>query len=171
MSTATSSIRNIKSRLSTSNSINNMTTNGNEGKSHGIYTKKPLSATNVLQNYPLTNGCNTHLKKRTVLSNKFYQNKQTKTISTDEKSNHHHHQNNEQSSTNTTHPHPPPDILYAIAPAPSSEEYNHSTKEINDKQQVFDTTKCFISGKTIMNRNPYKLFRNILRSYFICVGV
>lgn len=118
MSTTASSIRNIKSRLSTNNTMNNMTTNGNEIKSNRIYLKKPLSATNIIPNYSSTNGFNNHLKKRTVLSN-----------------NHHHHQqnghhSNKQSPNSRPHSPSPPTILYAIAPAPSS-------KESNDEQKVY----------------------------------
>jgi hypothetical protein len=148
MSTAASSIRNIKSRLPTSNSISNMTTNGNETKSNRIYFKKPLSATNILHNYASTNCFNNHVKKRTILSNSLHQNKLARPVSKDEKSNnnnnhhHHHHQQNgnssdKQSSDTTTHSVSPPIVFHAIAPAPSSDEFNDLTKETNDEQKVY----------------------------------
>lgn len=134
MSTATSSIHNIKSRLPTSNSINNiMTTNGNENKSNRIYIKKPLSATNMISNYSSTNGFNNHLKKRTVLSNNSHI----------KKSNHHYHQqqqnghnSNKQVSNNRPHSPSPPVVFHAIAPAPLSEEITDLKQEINDEQKV-----------------------------------
>jgi hypothetical protein len=147
MSTAASSIRNIKSRLPTSNSINNMTNNGNESKSNGIYNnKKPLSATNILQNYSSINGFNNHLKKRSGLSNHFHSNKLIKSASTDGKNNHHHngHHSNRQSSNNITQSPSSQIIFHVIAPAPLSEELNDSTKQINEKQKVdFFLRTCF----------------------------
>jgi hypothetical protein len=133
MSTTTSSILNIKSRLPTSKSINNMTTNGNDTKSNRIYFKKPLSATNILQSYSSKNGYNNHLKKRTVLSNDFHPNKPTKSTSIVEKSiaNCHHHNGhhpNNQLSNNTTHHPSPPTVLYAIAPTSLSSETNNDKK-------------------------------------------
>jgi len=142
MSTAASPIRNIKPRLPTSKSISNMTTNGNEPKSTRIYFKKPLSATNILQNHPSTNGRHNHLKKQTVLLNNCHQNKVIKSASIDEKNNNYYHQqngrsSNKQSSNNRTHSPSPPIVFHAIAPAPSSEEYNDLTKETNNKQEVY----------------------------------
>jgi hypothetical protein len=140
MSTTASSIRNIKPRLPTSNSINNMTTNGNEPKSNRGYFKKPLSATNILQNYPPPNGFNNHLKKRTILSNSHHQNKSTKSNSIEEKSNHHPHNgqhSTKQLTNNTTISQTPPNILHAIAPASSSQEINGLTKETSNEEKVF----------------------------------
>jgi hypothetical protein len=141
MSTAASPIRNIKSRLPTSKSISNMTTNGNEPKSTRIYFKKPLSATNILQNYSTTNGRNNHFKKQTVLLNNCHQNKMTQSTSINEKPNNNHcqqngHSSNKQSSNNRSHLPSQSTVLYAIAPAPSSEEYNNLTKETNEEKEV-----------------------------------
>ncbi len=141
MSTTASSIRNIKSRLPTSNSISNMTTNGNEPKSNRIYLKKPLSATNISQNSPPKNVLNNNLKKRALLSNNSHQNKLTKSVLIDEKRNNNNdqqngHYSNKQSSNSMTDSPSSPIIFHAIAPAPSSEEFNDLTKEIHEKQKV-----------------------------------
>lgn len=60
--TTKSSVRNVKSRLPTSNTTNNMTTNGNDIKSSRICIKKPLTTSNFLQNNSATNGFSTQLK-------------------------------------------------------------------------------------------------------------
>jgi hypothetical protein len=130
MSTTASSIRNIKSRLPTSNSIHNMTNNGNENKSNGIYRKKPLSATNMLQNYSSINALNNHLKKRSF----HHSNKLTKSASIDgkiEKKINGHHSHTRLSNNSS-----PPIIFHVIAPAPMSEELNDSRKQTNEEQKV-----------------------------------
>ncbi len=114
--TTQSSIHNIKSRLSTSNSVNNMSTNGNDLKSSRICIKRPLSTTNFLQNNSTTNGFTNHLKKRTLQLNNFFHSKT--------KSN----QSNDRSTS-------PPLIFHAIAPA-STEESNHLPNQTNGEQQV-----------------------------------
>ncbi|CAF3137085.1 unnamed protein product [Rotaria socialis] len=138
MSTTTSSQRNIKSRLPTSNSINNMATNGNEAKSNRVGLKKPLSATNILQNYSSPNAVNNRSKKSPVLSNNFHQPKPIKTIHIDKINNistdnsHHQqngHQSNKQSSQRISHAPAQPYFFHAIAPAPISKDGNN--------QQVF----------------------------------
>ena len=113
MSTATSSIRNIKSRLPTSNSIHNMTNNGNENKSNGIYSKRPSSVNNMFQNY-------SSIKKRSFHPS----NKIVKSIS--EKKLNGHHTNNPSSAI----------VFHAIAPAPVSEESYDSTRKTNEEQKV-----------------------------------
>src|SRR2546430_1217752 len=103
--TTKSSIRNIKSSLPTSVSVNNISTNGNDIKSSRISIKRPLSTTNFLQNNSATNGLSNQLKKRTLQLNNFFHSKS--------KSN--------QSNEHSTSPKP---IFHAIAPIPQ-EEINH----------------------------------------------
>lgn len=122
MSTAaTSTIQNIKSRLPTSNSIHTITINGNEGKSNGIYNKKPMSATNLLQNYSSTNNFNRHPNQR--------KNYPTKPIAIDNKK----QQNGHSSKTKMPSP---PIVFHAIAPAPKSNELDHSVKQDIYEQKV-----------------------------------
>ncbi len=116
--TTKSSIRNTKSNLSSSNSVNNMSTNGNNDiKSSRICIKRPLSTTNFLQNNSATNGISNHLKKRTLQINKFFNSKV--------KSN----QSNDHSPSS-------PSIFHAIAPAPSEETDNISKQTNGEQQQV-----------------------------------
>ncbi|CAF4243301.1 unnamed protein product, partial [Rotaria sp. Silwood2] len=131
MSTTTSSQRNIKSRLPTSNSINNMATNGSETKPNRNGLKKPLSATNILQNYASSSTLNTRSKKSTAISNNFHQNKPTKPVTIDKtnNNNNNHHQHNghylnKKSLQSMSHSPSPPFVFHAIAPAPVSKEIN-----------------------------------------------
>lgn len=121
--TTKSSIRSIKSNLPTSNSVNNMSTNGNDYKSSRICIKRPLSTANFLQNNSTTNGLNNHLKKRTLQFNNFFNSKI--------KSN----QSNEHSPS-------PPLVFHAIAPI-SSEETNHSSKQTNGYHKVNSPSVLF----------------------------
>ena len=133
MSTTASPIRNLKSRLPTSNSINNMSTNGNESNAHGIYRSKPLSTTNLLQNYSPMNKLNHHFKTRAGVSNTnhhhHHRNRLTKSTSIDE--------NKPKINQQQSSPSPPsPIIFHVIAPAPVLEENNHITKETHSEQKV-----------------------------------
>jgi hypothetical protein len=125
MSTATSSMRNIKSTLPTSNSIHNMTNNGNENKSNGIYSKRPSSVNNVFQNYSSTNGFNNHVKRRSF----HHQNKAVKSIAERKLNGHHANTQTSNSSSSAV-------IFHAIAPAPVSEESCESTRKTNEEQKV-----------------------------------
>ena len=118
--TTKSSVYNIKPRFSTSNSVNNMTTNGNDMKTSRISVKRPLSTTNFYQNNSPTNGFSNNLKKRTFQINNFYHSKL--------KSNHSNEQVNGHSPS-------PPLIFHAIAPV-STDENNKSSKQIINEQKV-----------------------------------
>jgi len=123
--TTKSSVRSIKSRLPSSNSVNNMTTNGNDMKSSRICIKKPLTTTNYLQNNSTTNGFSNHLKRRTLQFNNFIHSK-IKSNHSNESTN--GHQSNEHSTS-------PSLIFHAIAPA-SQEEINNLPKQVNGQQKV-----------------------------------
>lgn len=139
MSTAASPIRNLKSRLPTSNSINNVSSNGNECNTHGIYRQKPLSTTNLLQNYSPMNKFNHHLKTRSSLSNNHnHRNKLTKSSSIDGQKS----KQNSQSSM-PVNPPPSPIIFHVIAPAPLLEEKKHSTKETHNELKVCEGVYMF----------------------------
>ena len=139
MSTAASPIRNIKSRLPTSNSISNVSSNGNDCSAHAIYRQKPLSTTNLLQTYSPMNNLNHHLKTRSGLSSNNHRNKLTKSSSIDGSK----PKQNSQPSI-PANPSPPSRIrFHAIAPAPLLEENNHSTKETHNEQKVCVVFTCF----------------------------
>jgi hypothetical protein len=123
--TTKSSVYNIKSRLPTSNNINNMTTNGNDMRTSRIAVKRPLSTTHFYPNNSTTNGFSTHLKKRTLQLNNFFHSK-LKSNHLNEQTN--GHQSNEHSPS-------PPLVFHAIAPT-SSGETNKSSKQINNEQKV-----------------------------------
>jgi hypothetical protein len=116
-----SSVYNIKPRFSTSSSVNNMTTNGNDMKTSRISVKRPLSTTNFYQNNSPTNGFSNNLKKRTLQINNFFHSKL--------KSNNSNEQVNSRSPS-------PPLIFHVIAPV-SSDEINKSSKQIINEQKVF----------------------------------
>ena len=127
MSTTASSVRQLKTRLTTSNSINNITTNGNDSKSNRNCFKKPISATNGLQPYVSSNG----LKSHPLIANHHYHHHQT-------------HQNGKhpmkRSLTHMDRSHSPPVIFHAIAPAPawssSLEELRRAHRETNGEPEV-----------------------------------
>jgi hypothetical protein len=122
--TTKSPIRNIKSTLLTNNSLNNMSTNGNEIKPSRISIKRPISTSNFLQNNSTTSGLSNQLKKRTLQLNNFFNSKKKSNLS------------NEQSTSSS----PPSLIFYAIAPA-SSEEINNSSPQINGDSKVLKTLR------------------------------
>ena len=147
-----SSLRNIKSRMTSSNSINNVPLKGNEQKSTRTYLKKPMSATTVLPSSTSTNGFNHHVKTRHRMS--IDSQPVLSVAATDEKSptghshhhnGHHHHHHHHRSTTNHSSS-PRPTLLYAIAPAPLSEELDDSAREThnNEKQVLFLITSSKI---------------------------
>ncbi|CAF0844872.1 unnamed protein product [Rotaria sp. Silwood1] len=123
--TTKSSIQNIKSRFSSSNSAHSMATNDNDKKQSRIHVKKPFSTTNFLQNNSTTNGFTNHFKKRTLQLNNFFHSKLRTNCSNEPT---HNHQSDERSTS-------PPHVFHAIAPA-SSEEINKSSQYAYNEQKV-----------------------------------
>ena len=124
--TTKSSIRNIKTTLTTSNSVNNMSTNGNDIKSSRICVKRPLSTATFLPNGSTTNGISNQLKKRTLQINNFFHSKIKPTRSVEQTNGHQSHD----CSTS------PPLTFHAIAPASPDEDNNYS-KPIDADQKVY----------------------------------
>lgn len=149
MSATTAPQRNMKSRLPTSNSINNMASNRNEMQSNGISSKKSLSVTNILHNHSSDNAFHNRSKKPSVSLNKAI-----RTISNDKPSVINHinktirqHPPGVQQCNNGTHSnkqstrrksHSPPCIFHAIAPAPIS-------RVVSDEQVCFSFLLYFIN--------------------------
>lgn len=134
-----------------------MSSNGNESNAHGIYRQKPLSTTNLLQNYSPMNKFNHHYKPRAGVSNHHPRTRLTKSTSIDEnksKTNHQH-----------SHPSPPsPIIFHVIAPAPLLEENNHLlTKETQSEQKV-----CFL---TRLTRVDSRAGKNIMKKGIDFCGI
>ncbi|CAF4558912.1 unnamed protein product [Rotaria sp. Silwood1] len=128
--TTKSSIQNIKSRFSSSNSAHSMATNDNDKKQSRIHVKKPFSTTNFLQNNSTTNGFTNHFKKRTLQLNNFFHSKLRTNCSNEPT---HNHQSDERSTS-------PPHVFHAIAPA-SSEEINKSSQYAHNEQKPHDESK------------------------------
>jgi hypothetical protein len=137
MSTSTTSLRNHKSRLATSNSINNMTTNSSESKSNRNCYKKPMSATDLLNNYASTNSS----KRHSFLSHpKPHQTLSVTTISIKNNNTEHihYHQHKQQQENNGNQPNESlptsvnccsvlSTVFDAISPDVTSNDIKHST--------------------------------------------
>ena len=141
MSMATSSLRNIKPRMTSNNSINNMPTNGNEQKSNRTYLRKPTSATTVLASSTSANGLNHHVKtphrmsigSQPILPAAPADDKIPLQQSHHYNGHHHHYRQTIDYSSS-----PRPTLLHAIAPAPLSEELNDSARGTHNNEKQVD---------------------------------
>lgn len=104
--TTKSSIRNVKTNLTISSSVNNMSTHTNDIKSSRISIKRPINTSQFLSTNSTSNGLSTQFKKRTLQLNNFF-NAKIKPICSNEQTN--GHQSYEPSTS-------PPLIFHAIAP-------------------------------------------------------
>lgn len=131
--TTKSSIHNVKTNLTISSSVNNMSTHTNDLKSSRISIKRPMNTSQFLSTSSTSNGLNTQFRKRTLKFNNLF-NAKIKPYRSNEQTNGHQSQ---QISTS------PPLVFHAIAPVALDDSLN-SSPQFESDTKVFSLVSSFV---------------------------